>query len=248
MQPRVKAPPRGRREVAILSSRALSPSVREIVCRTIDGSPIEVVAGQWMNLHVPTPQGVAVRSYSVASAPARLEPGTFDFAVTKVDTGPASVALHAMPDGTPLSVDGPWGLFIRRHDPALDAAVYVGTGTGLSPLRAMLQEEVESREGPPLVLLFGARCEEDVLWRDEIESWTKKCPRFRYEVTLSRPSAAWRGRSGWVQEHVAELVRPSAPRVHVYVCGLTDMVHDVRRILKEEVGLDRRQIHTERYD
>ena len=35
---------------------------------------------------------------------------------------------------------------------------------------------------------------------------------------------------------------------HVYVCGLTKMITEVRRTLKEDLGVDRRRVHSERYD
>jgi NADPH-dependent ferric siderophore reductase len=34
----------------------------------------------------------------------------------------------------------------------------------------------------------------------------------------------------------------------VYVCGLTRMVQEVRRVLKADLGYDRKQIRSERYD
>jgi len=57
---------------------------------------------------------------------------------------------------------------------------------------------------------------------------------------LSRPPATWRGRRGYVQSHVTELA--GALRPHVYVCGLNKMVSEVRRVLKQELGYDRRLI------
>jgi len=57
----------------------------------------------------------------------------------------------------------------------------------------------------------------------------------------------WTGRRGYVQTHLAELI-PALGRPHVYVCGLSNMVNAVRAALKETLGYNRKQIHTERYD
>lgn len=238
------AEPRERRTVEVVEAETLSPSVRSLTFCVL-GSDCAYTAGQWVNLYVPTPQGPIMRAYSIASAPDRRQRDRFEIAVTYVAGGPVSTALHALAVGARMEMDGPWGFF-TREDGRGQPAVFVGTGTGLSPLRAMLQEEVVE-QGPPLVLLFGCRTEADILYRDEIAAWAKQHPRFRYEVTLSRPSADWRGRTGYVQAHLAELVTPLKP-AHVYVCGLSRMVKDVRRILKEDLGLDRKSIHTERYD
>jgi ferredoxin-NADP reductase len=236
--------PARRRTLVVEAARPLSPSVRELVLRSEDGSAIDFLPGQFFKLYLP---GGLDRDYSVASAPDPAHPDRFAIAVTRVIGGPGSEFLHQVRPGERVESLGPNGLFVREEAHLALPAVYVGTGTGLAPLRAMLQEELRLRDGPPQLLLFGARTEEDVLWRDEMEAWARAIPRFRYEITLSRPSAGWRGRSGWVQRHLAELLPPLAP-AHVYVCGLSKMVSEVRRVLKDELGVDRRLIHSERYD
>ena len=50
-----------------------------------------------------------------------------------------------------------------------------------------------------------------------------------------------------MQAQLVELVEAGG-RPHVYVCGLSDMVNDVRAHLKQTLGYDRKHIHTERYD
>jgi len=231
----------------LCSARPLSPTVRSLVLRALDGQAFDYVAGQWVDVHVPTPDGIVKRAYSIASAPGRAGAGAIELAVTQVEGGPASTALHALPVGARLDVSGPQGFFTREGAPPAEPVVLVGAGTGLAPLRAMLQVELAEHAGPPVVLLFGCRTEQDILWRDDLADAARASSRLRVEVTLSRGSPSWTGRRGWVQAHVAELVRPLAP-AQVYVCGLSKMVQDVRRILKDELGLERKSIHSERYD
>jgi len=116
----------------------------------------------------------------------------------------------------------------------------------------MLQAAVAEVKAP-LRLLFGARVEDDILYRDEFERWTHEIPGFRYDITLSQPSSSWVGRRGYVQEHVPELLAalrtdaaPATP--HLYVCGLERMVTAVRDLAREHLGVDRKHVHTERYD
>jgi sulfite reductase alpha subunit-like flavoprotein len=131
-------------------------------------------------------------------------------------------------------------------------SIFVGTGTGLAPLRSMITAAIEAGAPEPLWLLFGARHEEDVLYRDELAALAEAHPHFRYNVTLSRPGSSWTGPAGHVQVHLPGLFRAlsasasSAP--HAYVCGLDRMVSSVRALLRGELGLDRRHVHTERYD
>jgi CDP-4-dehydro-6-deoxyglucose reductase len=234
------------RIVELLEARSLSPSVKAFTFACADGQPLDFIPGQWLNFDLTTAAGIVRRAYSIASAPNREHPERFEIAVTRVDDGGgASRALHALEPHAQVQVDGPHGFFTREraHDvPAL----FVGTGTGVCPLRAMIEHELREPAGPQLALLFGCRTEADILWRDELEACAREGSRFSLHVTLSRPSSSWSGLRGYVQTHVVALARATQP--HVYVCGLNKMVADVRRVLKQELGYDRRLIHSERYD
>jgi ferredoxin-NADP reductase len=217
----------------------LSASVRALFLEA-EGGPIRFAAGQWVNLHVPTAAGPCKRAYSVASAPGDE---LLELAVTRVEGGAASPTLHALEPGALLELDGPHGFFTREGAVAEQPALFVATGTGLAPFRSMLRD----RRGPaPITLLFGCRSEADILWRDELEELARSGA-IRLEVTLSQGSPGWSGRRGYVQRHVPELAAAlGAP--HVFVCGLNRMVSEVRAVCKEQLGYDRRRIHSERYD
>lgn len=236
----------GRREFVLDQAKPLSPGVRGLRFRTADGAPFDFVAGQWVDLHA-SAAVIPKRAYSIANAPANPTPDVIEFAVTRVEGGAMSNVLHTMAAGTVVEVSGPHGFFTREAKHAHAPAVFVGTGTGLAPLRSMLQQEVLVSSGPPLVLLFGCRTPDDILWRDELEAWMRVCPRLRVEVTLSRPDSAWSGRRGYVQAHLAD-VAAGLQQPQVYVCGLSRMVQDARRVLKDELGFTRQQIQSERYD
>ena len=253
--------------VRVSAIRQLSPSVRSLSLEAVDASlehaavgsvgaeplgvaagqpgPFQFTAGQWLNLHVRTPDGgTEKRAYSIASGPPAWP---IELAVTHVIDGTVSPLLHAIRAGDELSCDGPYGFFTREGDVRRAPALFVGTGTGLSPLRSMLLDLLADPQHAPVTVLFGARTQADILWRDELHAAATRDPKIRIEVTLSRPDQDWRGRSGYVQAHVAEL---SAALVapHVFICGLSPMVTEVRALCKAELGYDRKRIHSERYD
>jgi ferredoxin-NADP reductase len=233
-------------KVVVLQTEPLSPSVVGLQLATADRAPFDFTPGQWLNVHVAAGGVVEKRSYSIASAPNREQPERFDLAVTRVEGGKVSAVLHATTVGSEIEVDGPFGFFTRA-DHADEDALLVATGTGIAPMRAMLQAELARPHGPRLTLLFGCRTEADILYVAELERLAAQHARFRFEPTLSRGSDQWCGRRGYVQVHLPELVE-RAGRPHVYVCGLSNMVNDVRGLLKSTFGYDRKRIHTERYD
>jgi CDP-4-dehydro-6-deoxyglucose reductase, E3 len=205
--------------------------------------------GQWVNLVLPLSGGEVRRAYSIASEPDGSN--RFEIAVTRVDTGAGSKYLHDLPEGAVISAIGPHGLFTRiAEDP--HPALFVGTGTGVTPLRSMLRAAIRRRTSTHLWLLLGVRYEEDILYREEMDSLVKIHPEVRFVVTLSRPGQTWTGMSGYVQNHVPALLREleseSGAAPHVFVCGLERMVKSVRELCRGELGVDRKRVHTERYD
>jgi ferredoxin-NADP reductase len=233
-------------DARLVSTRPLTPAVRELTFERADGAPFAFEAGQWVNLKLP---GELTRSYSIASPPA----GTprFQLAVTHVQGGPGSTYLHALEPGATLQAIGPQGFFTRPLAPATPS-LFVATGTGLTPMRSMIQAALAAGDASPIWLLFGVRHEEDILYRDELEHLAAAHDNVRLFVTLSQPPPPWAGRRGYVQTHVEELWRAmealgkGAP--HAYVCGLLRMVGSVRDLLRKQMTIPRQQVHTERYD
>jgi ferredoxin-NADP reductase len=232
-----------RQSARVTAVRILSPTVKELSLEPTRG-PLTFVAGQWLNAYVQTDGTLVKRAYSIANAPGSRH---VELAVTYVEGGAASPALHALCVGAELEIDGPHGMFTRSPAERLEPSLFVATGTGLAPFRSMLQAELGDPTLAPITLLFGCRTTQDVLWRAELDALTARYPRLSVVVTLSRPEASWTGRTGYVQNHLATLTEQiGLPRV--YICGLTRMVSEVRRVLKEDLGYDRKRMQSERYD
>lgn len=237
-------------DARLITSRYLSPSVRELVFEREGGVPLDFLPGQWVNLMLPLPEGETKRSYSIASAPDGSP--RFEIAVTRVLGGKGSELLHSLQEGSVLRAVGPHGLFTRTAA-EISPALFVATGTGIAPLRSMLHASLRAGSRPPLWLLFGARREEDILYKDELEAITRENPTIRYEITLSQPRPSWTGLRGYVQTHVPELLRElrasaSPDEPHIYICGLDRMVSAVRDLARKELNVDRKHVHLERYD
>lgn len=236
-------------DVRLASATMIAPSVRHLVLERTDGEVFDFAPGQWVNLLMATPAGEIKRSYSIASAPRRTP--TFELAVTRVEGGPGSSFLHAIRPGEEMRAVGPQGLFTREaSDPA--PALFVATGTGIAPFRAMLQAAIDAGSEAPIEVLFGVRFEEDILYRAEFEALAEAHPGVRFAVTLSRGAEGWKGLRGYVQSHVpgmlAALAERSGAAPHVYVCGLDRMVSAVKELCRKELGVDRKRVHVERYD
>ena len=243
------AAPPPRFSARLVDADDLTPLVRRLVFVREPSAPMHFLPGQWLNVFLPV-QGAPAplrRAYSIASAP--RDDGTFEFAITRVEGGPGSTFLHAMPIGTCVEAEGPQGFFTRLADFA-SPTLFVATGTGLTPLRSMLLAAVEARASTPIHLILGARHESDLLYRAELEALASAHPWFRVTFTLSQGAPDWAGARGYVQTHVAgalaDLSKDAEP--HIFVCGLQRMVSAVRDLVRKDLGLPRERVHGERFD
>ena len=130
----------------------------------------------------------------------------------------------------------------------------IGTGTGITPYRAMLPQlgQLIAGRGVEVVLLQGARTPEELLYGDEFRAFADAHPGFRYLPCLSRalpqagsPLAHADVRHGYVQDALAEFA-PNAEGDIAYLCGNPNMVDACFEALKE-CGLPIPQIRREKY-
>ncbi|HKV78025.1 MAG TPA: FAD-dependent oxidoreductase [Candidatus Sulfotelmatobacter sp.] len=217
------------------------------------------VPGQWLSVRATTSQGEEItRAYSVVSAPS--EGKEFAFCLNRVQGGFMSNYLCDLQQGAEISFQGPFGDFILR--PPLTDTVLIATGTGVAPFRSMLLAlfNQSAEHGPvrettelPVVaraqhfwLLFGARFEQDIYYREDFKRIAAAQSNFHFMPTLSRGGPEWRGLRGYVQEHLREVVGGRRD-MQAYICGLDKMV-SVNRDLLGTLGWSRESIRYENYD
>jgi NAD(P)H-flavin reductase len=224
----------------------LTPSTKHFEWEVTDGGVLEFYAGQFLSLDVPHNGGREARPYSIASAPS--DGKSFDLCLNRVENGYVSNFLCDLQPGATINLSGPHGSFIASS-PVEQDLVFIATGTGIAPIRGMVSALLDDSEGltHDLWLLFGVRHPETILYRSEFETLAERHARFHFIPTLSRPPAGWRGESGYVQTHLRRMFAGRRD-FKVYICGLKAMVDEVRFILKEKFGLDRKQIRFEKYD
>jgi ferredoxin-NADP reductase len=236
-------------EATLVSSKQVTPRVRELAFERVDGKPFEFRSGQWVSLILPIldeKERPLRRAYSIASVPDKS--ARFELVVSRVDDGRVSPWLCDMAVGTRLEVKGPQGSFHRL--PNAGPSLFVATGTGVAPFRGMIHDAIQNGGETPLWVLFGVRTPDDVLYQAEFEALAKQHPRFRFLLSMSRPPAGWNGLSGYVQTHTLELWKELAKhgRPEAYVCGVKKMLLEVRDVLKKQANVERHQLHLESYD
>ena len=105
----------------------------------------------------------------------------------------------------------------------------VATGTGLAPIKSILEALMDDGDCPPVSLYWGAREPSDLYLHDEIRGWGERLYDFRYVPVLSRARDDWQGRRGYVQSAVLEDLGELSGELSeyaIYLCGSPEMIRD----------------------
>jgi CDP-4-dehydro-6-deoxyglucose reductase len=171
------------------------------------------------------------RSYSMATAPSKLgTPPSIELHLRHLPGGVfTDHVFGAMKDKEILRMEGPYGSFFLRED-SDKPIVLLASGTGFSPIKAIIEHMQVKDIRRPAVLYWGCRSRVDLYLHEWAEQAAQAMPNLRYVPVLSepRPEDGWRGRTGLVHEAVMQDLTDLSGH-QVYACGVPIMVESARR-------------------
>jgi predicted ferric reductase len=155
--------------------------------------------------------------------------------------GDGSRRLQTIPEGTRVLLEGPYGAMTGARRSRRKVALIAG-GIGIAPLRALL----EALPGKPgdLTLVYRARGEKHVIFRDELELLAASRGATVHYVVGRRGSTELPYDP--LDAYGLEDLIPDIAARDVYVCGPIPMIDRVTDALVE-VGVPIGRIHAERF-
>jgi ferredoxin-NADP reductase len=238
-------------QLKLADSRMLAPNVRHLAFERADGSPFKFTPGQFIQVHFNYDDGKPTkRSYSVGTpVDGSNEVHRLELAVSFVEGGAATKLLGNLEHGGNIEASGPYGRFCLFDEDTNQRYLFIATGTGVAPFRAMLPKvEKLIAAGRRFALIYGARSEQELLYNDEFEAFAGQHPEFTFRACLSRTARAVPhacDRRGHVQDALPEL-QPQPEQDIAYLCGNPDMIDATFTQLKE-LGLPIKHIRREKY-
>jgi NAD(P)H-flavin reductase len=228
----------------LLDRTEIAPEVLHFVFEATQTPDMKFVPGQFVALSDTIGEKRITRAYSIASEP--FGNNRYELCINLVHEGKFTPRLFTLQPGDTITMNLPLGGFIMRQ-PVRDS-VMIATGTGVAPFRSMLRAWYRETMGehPRFDLLFGVRHEPHLYYRAEFEEMAAKHTQFHFWPTVTRPEPSYQGRSGRVTAHLDEVIAGRRD-IDIYLCGLKEMVNDVRKTLYDQ-GFDKSQVRYERYD
>jgi len=202
--------------------------------------PFDFKPGQYISVKV-APD--AIRAYSITT---KLAPNKFALLVDIRPGGPGSKFFEHLKPGDKIPFLGPFGKFTLELEDSVEQILFLGTGSGMSALRCMIDSALkEQGVKTPMKLYFGLTFSHEVFWQDYFENLKKEYPNFDYDIALFKPDESWTGHTGFITEYVKKDF-PDASKVTAYLCGHKAMIADASELLQAH-GCPKERIFTERF-
>ena len=205
-----------------------APDVAIVHLQLPANDPLRYHAGQYVEFIL---QGGARRSYSIANAPhSQGEKPAIELHIRHMPGGVfTDHVFGGMKEKEILRIEGPFGSFFLRED-STKPIVLLASGTGLAPIKAIVEHLAWKRSDRPAVLYWGCRTRRDLYLHPWAEQATRELPNLRYVPVLSDalPEDDWRGRTGFVHHAVMQDL-PDLSGHQVYACGAPVMVDAAQR-------------------
>jgi len=214
----------------------LAADVLSVVLRLPPTAKFSFLPGQYIDVIGPE---ALRRSYSLANADSGNK--LLELHIRKVPDGRLSQYwFGSAKENDLLRINGPLGTFILQ-DIANRDLVFLATGTGIAPVKGMLEGlRLGNELGLPrsISVFWGGRTEADLYWH-HVDA---EC---RFVPVLSRGDSAWSGARGHVQEAFLS-TKPDLGNSVVYACGSDEMIHRARSALLA-AGLPETRFHSDAF-
>ncbi|KAK1281114.1 Fruit protein [Acorus gramineus] len=189
--------------------------------------------GQYLQIRPPPPVGRPT-FLAIASPPSlSASDGVFEFLVKSVP-GSAAEVVCRMRRGDVVEVSGVMGSGFevgRISPPEVARTVLIfATGSGISPIRALIESGFNADERSDVRLYYGARNLQRMAYQERFKAWESSGVRIL--PVLSQPDEMWKGLRGYVQSAFArakQIVDPLS--TGAVLCGYRKMTESVTSVL-----------------
>ncbi len=174
----------------VVATRELTELEKLFKLELPSGFSLDHRPGQFVQISM---LGIGEAPISISSSPSRSN-GSFEICVRRV--GRVTNAMHQLQPGSILGIRGPFGRGFPVERFRGKDILFCPGGLGLAPLRSLINEVLDERgKYGRVIILYGTRSPQDILFQDEIEEWKKRTD-IEFHMTVDRPDETWSGNVG----------------------------------------------------
>ncbi len=203
----------------------LTYDILELRIKLREPNSINFVAGQYIQLESEEYKGrdSVMRAYSIASVPSENHAVELDIRLVPDGICTTWVFDH-LQEKQEIRFSGPYGKF-QLTDSEVPIICIAG-GSGMAPIRSILQDMQEKGIQRAASYFFGARTQKDLFYTKELEQLEKDLASFKFIPALSAEpeDSDWQGERGMITEVVARYF-PDCSKHEAYLCGSPGMVN-----------------------
>ncbi|CAN8293352.1 unnamed protein product [Cochlearia groenlandica] len=188
--------------------------------------------GQYLQLRVPDVEKPSF--LAIASPPSfAASRGAFEFLVKSI-AGSTAEILCGLKKGETVELSPVMGNGFdidQIHPPEEYPTVLIfATGSGISPIRALIESGFGANRRSDVRLYYGARSLKRMAYQDKFKEWESSG--VKVVPVLSQPDDGWNGETGYVQAAFARTKQVSDPTATgVILCGQKQMAEEITAML-----------------
>ncbi len=188
------------------------------------------------------------RAYSISSSPKDSLEGKYTLTIKLVEGGLMSrYIFDTWQVGTKVVASAPAGNF--EYQPLRDAetVICIAGGSGITPFVSMANAIADGDEDFNMVLLYGSRNYENILFREELDALEGKCDKVKVVHVLSDEEKEIEGtEKGFITAELIKKYAPADKEYSVFLCGPQQMYAFVDKEL-EKLNLPKKFVRHEMF-
>lgn len=215
--------------IATLTTKTqLNPTVYELKFKLIKPVSLLFKAGQYLLLDIKN----GYRQYSISSSPNQTS--SIETLVDLKPMGLGSVYLLNLNLNDSVSFRAPLGMFTLKE--TKQPKVFLATGAGISPIKAMILKLAEQKFSSPFSLFWGVAKKQDLYLQNLWTQIKQAHPNFNFTYCLSKETNLT---IPYFMGHIQEALTTQAfgPKTEFYLCGRSQTVKAIQEFLITKLNI-----------
>ncbi len=206
---------------------------------------VDFKPGQFFFVTIKIDGAERTKHFSFSNSP--TEKGYVEF-TKRITESRFSKALDRLNIGDWGRLKMPYGSFTFEGE--YEKISFLSGGIGITPIRSICKYIADKALPTDIVLLYGNHKEEDIIFRQDLDSMQEANKNIRIVYTLTSPDVdkqVWQGRTGYIDDKmINQQIRDYNERVF-YICGPPKMVGSLTNTLRDKLSVQENKIKTENF-